>query len=81
MIYNSRVEQKLEIIKDSFLLMCLIGLRISDLEQVNKGNINLVKGEYVLSLMTKKNNKKITIPLDDIAVEIIKKYKFKMKNF
>lgn len=81
LIYNSRVEQKLEIIKDSFLLMCLTGLRISDLEQVNKGNINLVKGEYILSLMTKKNNKKITIPLDDIAVEIIKKYKFKMKTF
>lgn len=60
--------------RDLFLIGCCTGLRVSDFNKLNNKNIYKDdNGKDYLSLITQKNNKPITIPLNSTAQNILMK--------
>jgi len=64
---------RLDAVRDLFLLGCYTGLRYSDLVRLSDENI----GEGVLLVRTKKDEDRLEIPLSTPAKRIIKKYEGK----
>ena len=62
------------------LLLCNLGIRGSDLPQINKGNIAKIKGTNTISIKMRKTNKQVTIPINPIAMQIIEKYNYELPN-
>jgi len=74
-IYNAKLEdEKLNWVRDIFIFQCHVGARIGDLLTFTKANVN----NGVLSYVARKtkDNKPVTIsvPLTEVAKEIISKY-------
>lgn len=72
-VYTKIVEDRstLEKTRDLFLFCCYTGLRYSDMSRVKKTDI---KGD-TLSIITRKTNCSLKIPLDGNAKELLDKYK------
>ena len=74
-----------EKVKLIFLFSCLTGFRWKDIEDFKKDFISDFKGrkvyKHVASKTKKKLNKVATIPLSDLAIEILKKLDYKLKLF
>ena len=68
------VDKKLQIIRDIFILNCMIGFRVSDYFNLKHSDIINNKIEYYPS-KTRKYQIKVSVPLNDLAKEIISKYK------
>jgi integrase len=68
-------DEELEQTRDLFVFGCQTGLRFSDYTNVKKENI---KGNNLLNITAIKTNNVVSIPLDYIALEILKKYNFKL---
>ena len=62
----------LERTRDSFILMCYLGLRYSDYRKVNKNSIS----DNYLDITMHKTNEQVSIPIHPNALEIIKKYNY-----
>ncbi|MGO3708263.1 tyrosine-type recombinase/integrase [Mesonia hippocampi] len=62
--------QKLQQIRDLFVVGCYTGLRFSDLSRIKKEYIN---GDF-LTIKTIKTNETIEVPLFDVVKDIMKKY-------
>ncbi|MBP1646411.1 MAG: putative bacteriophage integrase [Bacteroidetes bacterium] len=72
--YDFSYSNELEIQRDIFIFQCVIGCRVSDLYSLTKNNIINGAIEYIA---LKKKNDPVTlrVPLNNIAKEIIDKYK------
>lgn len=68
------VDPKLQIIRDIFILNCMIGFRVTDYFNLKHSDIITDKIEYYPS-KTRKYQIKVSVPLNDFAKEIISKYK------
>lgn len=64
---------KLEVARDLFLISANTGLRVSDFNSLSQKNIITEKGSNYISLVTKKNSKRLTIPINSIVQAILKK--------
>lgn len=66
---------KLAIQRDIFIFQCLIGCRIGDLMKMTKDNIINNAIEYIAHKTKDGNPVTIRVPLNDIAKEILERYK------
>lgn len=71
---------KLTIVRDTFLFACLTGLRYCDFSKLTQDNFSYVtdkKGKKipVVKVITQKTGEKVVVPLHDIALKILDKYK------
>ncbi len=68
----------LEPIRDLFVFGCCVGLRYSDLVNIKKENfIKDEDGATYLKMLTQKTKIEIAVPLNDLALKIMEKYKHK----
>lgn len=78
-MYQFQINNKeLEATKDVFVLMCCLGLRHSDWQQVKAENIKKIKGNLIFTTKDKKTDNYIAVPLNlfPYALPILKKYDF-----
>ena len=85
-LYSHKFEdQTKEKVKLIFLFSCLTGFRWKDIEDFKKEFISDLKGrkvyKHVASKTKKKLNKVATIPLSNLAIEILEKLDFNLKQF
>jgi integrase len=80
LIYKCELSEKHDKYRNMFVLLCTLGIRISDLPQINKGNIAKIQDTNYLSIKMRKTNKQVTIPIPPIAMQIIEKYNYKLPN-
>ena len=78
LIYNCELSEKHDKYRNMFVLLCTLGIRISDLPQINKGNITKINDTHSLSIKMQKTNKQVNIPIPPIAVQIIEKYNYEL---
>jgi site-specific recombinase XerD len=64
-------------VKDAFLLMCLTGLRVSDIRSVTRESIS----GGVLTVRTRKNKGLVSIPLTKDAVEILERNNYSLELY
>ncbi len=74
-IYNLDLsdDQRLEKVRDSFIIACYTGLRFSDLILVRPENI--INGGKQIKIRTEKTSELVVIPLHKYVIEILAKYK------
>ena len=68
------VDKNHQVIRDIFILNCMIGFRVTDYFNLKHSDIINNKIEYYPS-KTRKYQIKVSVPLNDLAKEIIMKYK------
>jgi integrase len=68
------VDKKLQVIRDIFILNCMVGFRVTDYFNLKHTDVINDKIEYYPS-KTRKYQIKVSVPLNDLAKEIISKYK------
>jgi integrase len=71
-------EEKLEKIRDVFVLACYTGLRFSDFVRLQPSNFNLK--EKILRIRTQKTDATVFIPLAPEVLDICKKYRFRLPS-
>jgi site-specific recombinase XerD len=69
-------DKKLEEVRDVFLLICLLGIRLSDFHQLNKSNISKSDEGYTFNFQCQKTKNFQNIPIHLKGMEIIKKYQY-----
>jgi integrase len=85
-LYNHKFEDETkEKVKLLFLFSCLTGFRWKDIENFNKVFISDFKGrkvyKHIASKTKKKNGKVATIPLSNLAIEILEKLNYELKLY
>ena len=76
-IYNLELEKgsALDQTRDFFIFQCYTALRYSDLKQLRPDNITKSDdGQFIIRLLTEKDDDAVSYPLAQRAVEIYKKY-------
>ena len=73
--------ERLDRVRDVFLIGCFTGLRASDYKRIRPEHIIEESGIKVLSITTQKTGKKVKIPIFPILERLLKKYDFKIPNF
>jgi len=68
------LDKRLQVIRDIFILNCMIGFRVTDYFNLKHSDIINDKIEYYPS-KTRKYQIKVSVPLNDLAKEIIFRYK------
>jgi len=66
--------ERLDRVRDLFLLSCYSGLRYSDFVNIKKENLVKIEGFQFLNVYTKKTGTEILIPFTDDLDKILKKY-------
>lgn len=76
-IYNCDVSHNinLENVRDAFVIACLSGLRYSDFSTLKPEHFQDIGGELFIRKVTQKTREEVIIPLHDIVLEILEKYK------
>lgn len=70
-----------ELVRDLFLIGCYTGLRVSDYNHIKKENIKTEKGIKMITIKTKKTERKVAIPLHPIVNQILSKNNYEpLKN-
>ncbi len=67
---------RLEKVRDLFIIGAFTGVRFSDLDKINKKNID----NGYLHIKTKKTGKKVVIPVHTYVFEILQKYDYQLPN-
>ncbi len=67
--------ERLKSPKNIFVIGCTVGLRISDLQELTKSNLEKVYDDYYLKVRSKKTQTFTKIKLPPYALDILKKYK------
>lgn len=70
-LYSGDDLHQLEVARDLFLVACFTGLRFSDFSQIRPGNVVVTDGITHLRIRTRKVDKVIYVPLNEMAREII----------
>lgn len=78
---NNRLDEKLKVIRDIFIVGCITALRISDILSLTNQNVILLKNKYYIKIKSRKTKQHSTILLPDFAVKIIHKYSNKNPPF
>jgi len=74
-LYSASIEsERLQRVRDIFILQCLIGARVGDLCKLTKANIQNNAVSYIPGKTKYKRPKTVTIPLHPHAVEILNRY-------
>ncbi|MEO6758202.1 MAG: phage integrase SAM-like domain-containing protein [Saprospiraceae bacterium] len=68
--------QRLERVRDLFLIGAYTGLRFSDFTRIRPELIEAVNGESILSITTQKTGEQVSIPLLPIPLALLRKYNF-----
>jgi site-specific recombinase XerD len=69
---------RLEKVRDLFLIGSNTGLRFSDFTDIQPDNIKQDSNGYTLNIIQFKTKNKVVIPLNTVALEILHKYDFKL---
>lgn len=84
LIFSKELEDILDPVlkrtKDIFVFGCTVALRVSDLLNLKKENLEVVNNEYYLKVSSKKTQTFTRIKLPSYAVEILNRYKNKYKT-
>ena len=78
LINTEIIDKDLDEVRDAFLLICLLGIRVSDFHQLNKSNITKTKQGYTFNFQCQKTKNFLNIPIHIKGIEILKKYKYKL---
>ena len=70
---SDKLERK---VRDGYILGCNTALRFSDLQLLRSSHINRTKGKETIEIQQKKTKKKVIIPINKIALSILKKYDY-----
>lgn len=68
--------QRLERIRDLFLIGAYSGLRFSDFSRLRPEHITTVEGERMIAIATQKTGEQVFIPLFPVLETLLKKYEF-----
>lgn len=68
----------LEKVRDLFLIGCYTGLRFSDFSQIKQENI--IEEKSIIQIRTQKTNEKVSIPINSVVKQILKKYNKSLPN-
>ncbi|GAB4498873.1 MAG: site-specific integrase [Saprospiraceae bacterium] len=68
--------QRLERVRDLFLIGAYTGLRFSDFTRIRPEHIEVVNGKDILNIVTQKTNEQVSIPLLPIPLVLLRKYNF-----
>jgi integrase len=71
--------EKLETVRDMFVIACHTGLRFSDLVRLQPSNFNVE--EKIMHIRAQKTDSTTFIPISPEAMDICKKYKFQLPYF
>ena len=63
-----------------FLLICLLGIRVSDFHQLNKSNITQQDEGYTFNFQCQKTKNFQNIPIHIKGMEIVKKYNYSLPD-
>ncbi len=76
-IYKTDVSSNpnLENVRDAFVIACLTGMRYSDFSTLKTEHIVEIGGERYFKKETLKTGEQVIIPLNDIVISILEKYK------
>jgi integrase len=66
--------ERLERVRDIFVLGCYTGLRIGDLQSLRNKHLVTERGMLMVKLEMKKTEKPVAVPIDDKALMIMQKY-------
>lgn len=72
-----RKNERLEKVRDLFLVGCFTGLRFSDFMNIKPEHIKEVDGVRLIDIFTQKTKEAVTIPIHPIVENIFNKYKNK----
>jgi integrase len=75
----SPLTESMQVIKDLCMFQCFTGLRISDLKRLNSSHIHVDSfGNHTIRMNAFKTGEKLYIPLREHALEILKRYDYKL---
>lgn len=72
--------QRLEKVRDLFLIGAYTGLRFSDFTRIRPEHIEGVDGKTILNITTQKTGEQVSIPLLPIPLVLLRKYNFEAPN-
>lgn len=72
--FDFSYDQKLERVRDLFVVGCFTGLRYSDYSNIKGENIIETDGDLFVKMITQKTKELVIIPCNPIVLEIFKKY-------
>lgn len=72
--FDFSINKRLEVQRDIFVFHCLIGCRVGDLIELKKNSVINGCVEYVANKTIKERADTIRVPLNNIALSIVKKY-------
>jgi len=77
-LYNLNLSknERLERVRDLFLIGCYTGLRYSDFSRIQPQHIIEVEGEKMLEITTQKTGERVTIPFNPELGHLLNKYNF-----
>jgi integrase len=78
--FENNLEPYLQKTKDIFVFGSTVALRVSDLLNLKKTNLEIINNEHYLKVLSKKTQTFTRIKLPNYAVEILKKYKNRYKT-
>ena len=80
LINTEIIDEDLDEIRDAFLLICLLGIRVSDFHQLNKSNITKQDEGYTFNFQCQKTKNFQNIPIHIKGMEIVKKYNYSLHD-
>ncbi len=66
--------ERLDRVRDLFVVACYTGLRFSDFRFLKNDNIGILEGKRVLNVIVQKTGDKVVIPIHPVVDEILAKY-------
>jgi integrase len=72
--------KRLEKVRDIFLVCCYTGVRFSEYKNLKQENIELGKNGKSINYYSKKTKKYINTICNDLTLELLKKYRFKLPD-
>lgn len=80
LINTEIIDEGLDEVRDVFLLICLLGIRVSDFHQLNKSNITKQDEGYTFNFQCQKTKNFQNIPIHIKGMEIVKKYNYSLPD-
>jgi integrase len=80
LINTEIIDEDLDEVRDVFLLICLLGIRVSDFHQLNKSNITKQDEGYTFNFQCQKTKNFQNIPIHIKGMEIVKKYNYSLPD-
>lgn len=75
-IKDTELNSTLDKYRDIFIILCFLGIRFSDLNQVTKHNISIENNINRLTIKQNKTKDVISIPIHEEIIKILKKYDY-----